>query len=143
MRERSDGAPAPLFEIEESFRLLEDWAWGRPPTSSRPRTHHTRAHRASLVWRHSGFAVHNRTIIYPSDTEGLHKLACYLMRPPVNLSRLRYHRDSQLLLYEPKAGQELDDEVLVDPLEFLARVLLHIPEPKKHLVHSTGSTRIG
>ena len=38
------------------------------------------------------------------------------MRPPVNLSRLRYHRDSQLLRYEPKAGPEVDDEALVDPL---------------------------
>ena len=28
---------------------------------------------------------------------------------------------------------------LVDPLEFLARVLIHIPEPKKHLVHFFGA----
>jgi ribosomal protein S27E len=33
-----------------------------------------------LSWRHSGFSVHNRTTVYPADTEGLHKLACYLMR---------------------------------------------------------------
>jgi Putative transposase len=26
----------------------------------------------------------------------------------------------------------------VDPLEFLARVLIHIPEPRKHLVHFCG-----
>jgi hypothetical protein len=61
------------------------------------------------------------------------------MRPPVNLSRIRYHQDSQLFLYEPKAGQEADDEALVDPLEFLARVLIHIPEPHKHLVHFYGA----
>jgi hypothetical protein len=57
------------------------------------------------------------------------------MRPPVNLSRLRYHPDTQLLLYEPKSGQAIeDDDPLDDPLEFLARVLIHIPEPKRHLV---------
>jgi hypothetical protein len=56
------------------------------------------------------------------------------MRPPVNLSRLRFHPDSQLFFYEPKARLQLDDEALVDPLEFLARVLFHIPEPKKNLV---------
>jgi Putative transposase len=66
------------------------------------------------------------------------KLACYLMRPPVNLSRLRYHPDSQLFVYEPKAPQDLDDEALVDPLEFFAPVLIHIPEPKKHLVRFYG-----
>jgi hypothetical protein len=78
--------------------------------------------------------------VYPSDSEGLHKLACYLMRAPVNLSRLRYHPDSQLLLYEPKGGQAIeDDDPLVDPLEFLARVLIHIPEPKRHLVLFYGA----
>ena len=56
----------------------------------------------------------------------------------MNLSRLRYHRDSQLLLYQPKPGQEVDDEPIVDPFEFLARVLIHIPEPNKHLVHFYG-----
>jgi hypothetical protein len=85
-------------------------------------------------WRNSGFGVHNRTTVYPTDSQGLHKLACYFMRPPVNLSRIRYHPDSQLFFYDPKAPHDIDDEALVDPLEFLARVLIHIPEPKKHLV---------
>ena len=66
------------------------------------------------------------------------KLACYLMRSPVNLSRLRYHPPTQLLLYEPRAGQEVDGEALIEPLEFLARVLIHVPEPNKHLVHFYG-----
>ncbi len=93
----------------------------------------------NLSWRNSGFGVHNRTTVYPSDSVGLHRLACYLMRPPVNLSRLRYHPDSTLLLYEPKSGQPIDDDdPLADPLEFLARVLIHIPEPRKHLVHFYG-----
>jgi len=92
-----------------------------------------------LSWTHSGFSVHNRTTVYPSDTEGLHKLACYLMRAPVNLSRLRFDRDSARLVYEPKAGHEPDDDALNDPLEFLARVLIHIPETNKHLVHFYGA----
>jgi hypothetical protein len=90
-------------------------------------------------WRNSGFSVHNRTTVYPADTEGLHKLACYLMRAPVNLSRLRFDRDSGLLVYQPKSGHELDDDALTDPLEFLARVLIHVPEPNKHLVHFYGA----
>jgi hypothetical protein len=92
-----------------------------------------------LSWQNSGFSVHNHTTVYPADTEGLHKLACYLMRAPVNLSRLRFDPDSGLFLYEPKPGHEVEDEALLDPLEFLARVLIHIPEPKKHLVHLYGA----
>ena len=92
-----------------------------------------------LSWRHSGFSVHNHTTVYPADTEGLHKLACYLMRAPVNLSRLRFHPDSGLIVYEPKAGHDVELTELTDPLEFLARVLIHIPEPNKHLVRFYGA----
>ena len=69
-------------------------------------------------------SLHNHTTVYPNDTEGLHRLACYLHRAPVNLSRLRYHSESGLLIYEPKAGQEVDDGEPIDPLEFIARVLI-------------------
>ncbi len=92
-----------------------------------------------LSWRHSGFSVHNHTTVYPADTEGMHKLACYLMRAPVNLSRLRFDKASDLLVYEPRDGHDLDDDALVDPLEFLARVLIHIPQPNKHLVLFYGA----
>ncbi len=92
-----------------------------------------------LSWRHSGFSVHNHTTVYPNDTEGLHKLACYLMRAPVNLSRLRFDPGSGLLAYEPRSGHDAEDEPLPDPLEFLARVLIHIPETNKHLVHFYGA----
>ena len=61
------------------------------------------------------------------------------MRAPVNLSRLRFNPRSGLLVYEPKPGHELDHDALTDPLEFLARVLIHTPEPKKHLVHFYGA----
>ncbi len=50
-----------------------------------------------------------------------------------------HHPESGLLIYEPKAGQEVDDSEPIDPLEFLARVLIHIPEPNKHLVHFYGA----
>lgn len=95
-----------------------------------------------LSWRHSGFGVHNHTTVYPSDIEGLHKLVCYLMRSPVNLSRLRYHPQSQLILYEPKAGHDADELARLDPLEFLARVLIRVPEPNKHLVLFYGAYAI-
>ena len=65
------------------------------------------------------------------------------MRPPVNLSRIRYHLGSQLFLYEHKPGADFDPEPLVDPLEFLARVLIHIPEPKSISSISTGFTPTG
>ena len=61
------------------------------------------------------------------------------MRAPVNLSRLRYHPESELIVYESKSGYDANDPELVDPLEFLARVLIHVPEPNKHLVRFYGA----
>jgi len=46
---------------------------------------------------------------------------------------------SGLLIYEPKAGHDGGDSEPIDPLEFLARVLIHIPEPNKHLFHFYGA----
>ena len=57
----------------------------------------------------------------------------------MNLSRLRFHPESGILIYEPKAGQDVTDSEPIDPLEFIARVLIHIPEPNKHLVHFYGA----
>ena len=42
-------------------------------------------------------------------------------------------------MYEHRAGHDIDDDALVDPLEFLARVLIHVPQPNKHLVHFYGA----
>jgi hypothetical protein len=70
------------------------------------------------------------------------KLACYLMRAPVNLSRLRFDRGSGLLVYEPKAGPKLDDHALTDSLELLARVLIHAPTPTSISSISTALTPI-
>ena len=61
------------------------------------------------------------------------------MRAPVNLFRLRFHPDSGLIVYEPKAGHDVELAELTDPLEFVARVLIHVPEPNKHLVRFYGA----
>ena len=57
----------------------------------------------------------------------------------MNLSRLRFHPQSRLLIYEHKAGHDAHDTELMDPLEFLARVLIHVPEHNKHLVRFYGA----
>jgi len=64
-----------------------------------------------------------------------------MSRPAVSLARLVLQPDSDEVLYFPKpeghdgnaAGPER-----VDALEFVARVLAQIPEPRKHLVRYYG-----
>ena len=81
-----------------------------------------------LAWPHSGFHVHDGVWVAADDREFAVRLARYCARNPVALSRLEYWSDDATLTYHsdkptgPTAGSET-----VDVLEFLARVVSHIP----------------
>ena len=82
-----------------------------------------------LTWPHSGFHVHTAVWVPEDDRAFATRLARYCARNPVALERLTYDRTAKAVTYRsdksegPTAGTEI-----VDPLEFLARVLVHIPD---------------
>ena len=82
-----------------------------------------------LSWPHSGFHVHTAVWVPEDDRAFATRLARYCARHPVALERLTYDRTARAVTYRsdksegPTAGTET-----VDPLEFLARVLVHIPD---------------
>jgi hypothetical protein len=82
-----------------------------------------------LIWPHSGFHVHTAVWVLEDDRAFATRLARYCARNPVALERLTYDRTAKAVTYRsdksegPTAGTET-----ADPLEFLARVLVHIPE---------------
>jgi len=83
----------------------------------------------ALTWPHSGFHVHTAVWVPEDDRAFATRLARYCARNPVALERLTYDRTTKAVTYRsdksdgPTAGTET-----VDPLEFLARVLVHIPD---------------
>lgn len=83
-----------------------------------------------LSWPHSGFGVHNEVKILPGDREGFIDLVKYLSRPPVALARMRYSGGDDPLIHirlkRPhwRTGRR---ELSFQPLEFLARLLQHVP----------------
>ena len=83
-----------------------------------------------LSWPHSGFAVHNDVKILPGDRDGLMDPSKYLARPPIALSRMRYDGKHAPLVHirlkRPhwRTGRR---EISFEPLEFLARLVQHIP----------------
>jgi hypothetical protein len=95
-------------------------------------------------FRHSGFSVDASPTVWPQDTQGLERLCRYLLRCPVSLSRIHWTPGSKTLFYET---QGFHDDPLsshpkgetLDVLEFLARVITQIPEPRKHGVHYFGA----
>ena len=82
-----------------------------------------------LTWPHSGFHVHTAVWVPEEDRAFATRLARYGARNPVALERLTYDRAAKAVTYRsdksegPTAGTET-----VDPLEFRARVLVHIPD---------------
>jgi len=96
-----------------------------------------------LSWRHSGFGVHNTVTVQTGDEQGLERLARYLLRPPISLERGSYDDEAGTVSYlvkrSSRRGHEGEEEVQTfDADELLARVLVHVAEPRQHLVRYYG-----
>jgi len=97
-----------------------------------------------LSWRHTGFSVHNRVRVEPEDQPAVERLARYVMRLPISLEQMQWGGDGEVL-YRPKGGhdgrceQPGDAAEAFDRAEFLVRVIMHIPEPRRHLVRYSGA----
>ena len=101
--------------------------------------------RLLLSWRHSGFSVHTSVTVPPDDAAGLERLARYLLRPPVSLERLHVDEHARTIAYAGKPGRTAGGlnpavrSAALDAQEFLARLLMHIPEPRLHLIRYYGA----
>jgi hypothetical protein len=98
--------------------------------------------RLLLSWRHTGFSVHNRVRVEPEDGEAVERLARYIMRPPISLERMSWDGEGEVRYRRKRghgsSGAPVEPVETFDPLEFLARVIMHIPEPRRHLVRYSG-----
>jgi hypothetical protein len=105
------------------------------------------------TWRRPGFSVDRSVRIAAGDTAGLERLARYLFRCPLSLARMiRVTNDGQVLYragitrchrFPRPASADLFGGTcrnfqIFDPLDFLAELTQHIPEPRKHLVRYAG-----
>jgi hypothetical protein len=95
-----------------------------------------------MSWKHTGFSVHNSVSVQPDDAEGSERLVRYVMRAPVSQERLEIDPELGEVRLRAKAGADdewAEDQVeRLDPDEVVARILVQIPEPRKHLIHSDG-----
>ena len=95
-----------------------------------------------LSWRRSGFSVHNRVYAHPGDGRDFEALVRYMMRSPVSLTRLRFTAGATEVVYARKGGHDTrapGEDERVDAEDFVARVLVQIPDPRRHLVRYYGA----
>jgi hypothetical protein len=106
-----------------------------------------------LGWQHSGFDVNFAVRLGPDDGAGRERLAQYMLRCPFSLQRLiRLTAEGKVIYLAEKnaphrfpnpASPDLFGGVarnfqVFDPLDFIAELTQHIPEPRKHLVRYFG-----
>ena len=95
--------------------------------------------RLLLSWRHSGFSVHNSVTVPAGDGRALEALARYCLRNPVSLARLRFTPGTPTATYLPRDGHGDEKAETFDAFDFVARLLAHVPDPRRHLVHYYGA----
>jgi Putative transposase len=92
-----------------------------------------------LCWRHPGFSSFLAEPIPFEDKRTLEDVACYLVRSPLSLKKLVYLDGQKAVLYRSRMNPSLGRNFeAMDPLEWLARMADHIPDPGKHRVHFYG-----
>ena len=91
-----------------------------------------------LSWQNTGFSVHNSVTVGADDPASTERLARYLLRPPLSLERMSWEAEGAVLYRRKARGRFGGSQVTVDAMDFLARLLMHIPQPGLHTVRYYG-----
>ena len=94
-----------------------------------------------MSWRHvSGFNVHNEVKINPDDAKGIENLSQYIIRNSFSLEKLKYEPGDSSVIYRSKMthGKNKRNFEVFSPLEFIAAITQHIPEPYFQLTRVYG-----
>ena len=92
-----------------------------------------------LSWRHSGFSVHAGVRV--EEKAAAARLGRYMARCPIVLDRVEWDADREEVVVHPRPsrrGGPFGESERLDVLEFLARVLDHVPEPRQQQVRYWG-----
>ena len=94
-----------------------------------------------MGWHHSGFNVYCGERIWPSNSEGLERLAQYIVRAPISQERMIYipaveTKDGVArVIYRSKDGKSSKTFTAMD---WLAQLVTHIPNKGEQLVRYYG-----
>jgi hypothetical protein len=88
-----------------------------------------------LSWKHSGFSVWQGGSVQPDDESHRLFLASYIDRAPVDNSKLFIDENYEKSIFYDAGGQGIEQFY---PLEFLAKLSAHIPNPYESITRYYG-----
>lgn len=131
------GARTLILRPPSFFSGARSSAFSRQRACSR--TNGSRCSSPGTTALHAGWlSAHNSVTVQPEDHDQIERLARYLLHPPVSLERMRIDESSGQILYDRKRDRGLGRTQTFDPLDLLARMLMHIPEPRLHTTFFYG-----
>ena len=91
------------------------------------------------TWRHSGFSTHSKPAPSNPDDPAFFHMLRYMKRPAVAISRIALDPNLGKVVYTADFNPMLGtDRIEVDPLEFTAKVLIHVPDKNSRRVIGYG-----
>ena len=85
-----------------------------------------------------GFSLHANTHLRGEDREGIERLCMYGARGPLAVSRLRELPDGRLVYRMKRKAASGADELVLQPLELLRKLVALVPPPRVHLTRFHG-----
>jgi hypothetical protein len=84
------------------------------------------------------FNLHAGVRIAPYDREGRERLFRYICRPPLAGDRLTLRKDGQVVVRFKRPWADGTSAIVLDPLDFIARLAAIVPQPRRNKVHYHG-----
>jgi len=85
-----------------------------------------------------GFSLHAKVRIAADDRDGLERLCRYVTRPPIQLERLSLAPDGRVICALRRRWRDDTSAIVLEPLDFLARLAALVPRPRAHLLTYHG-----
>jgi hypothetical protein len=93
---------------------------------------------SELLAEVGGVNIHASPVVDGRDRERLERLCRYVARPPLSQERLELHGDGRVRYRFKAAWKDGTHAVLLDPMDFIARLCALVPPPRFHMLRYHG-----
>ena len=88
-----------------------------------------------LCWRRSGFSIDGSVELYATNPAAMERLAQYMARPPISLSKVTLEEQGAYVLFHTKYNPYFQQSLkLFAVTDFIAELTQHLPPKGVHYI---------